>query len=174
MKKEFTGPRSHRSWETLPYSTVTGGIFPQREAHHSPPSSARVQNECSCISTPSNAFMPCILLGLQELRFIPWLYKAAQSEYACRSIWRALRIRNLSTRCRWVVCLRTRPPYPSGKRHVFSFGSRLGGPQSPRMREPSPNSACTVWTMQIEVRKCLLSFRAESFVFQVAIQKFKD
>jgi len=27
---------------------------------------------------------------------------------------------------------------------------------------------------QIEVRKCLLSFGAESFVFQVAIQKFKD
>ena len=26
----------------------------------------------------------------------------------------------------------------------------------------------------IEVRKCLLSFGAESFVFQVAIQKFKD
>ena len=25
-----------------------------------------------------------------------------------------------------------------------------------------------------EVRKCLLSFGAESFVFQVAIQKFKD
>jgi len=28
--------------------------------------------------------------------------------------------------------------------------------------------------LQIEVRKCLLSFGAESFVFQVAIQKFKD
>ena len=27
---------------------------------------------------------------------------------------------------------------------------------------------------QIEVRKCLLSFGAEPFVFQVAIQKFKD
>jgi hypothetical protein len=27
---------------------------------------------------------------------------------------------------------------------------------------------------QIEVRKCLLSFGAESFVFQDAIQKFKD
>jgi hypothetical protein len=27
---------------------------------------------------------------------------------------------------------------------------------------------------QIEVRKCLLSFGAESFVFQVGIQKFKD
>jgi len=27
---------------------------------------------------------------------------------------------------------------------------------------------------QIEVRKCLLSFGAESSVFQVAIQKFKD
>ena len=27
---------------------------------------------------------------------------------------------------------------------------------------------------QIEVRKCLLSFGAESFVFQVAIQKLKD
>ena len=27
---------------------------------------------------------------------------------------------------------------------------------------------------QIEVRKCLLSFGAESFVFLVAIQKFKD
>jgi len=27
---------------------------------------------------------------------------------------------------------------------------------------------------QIEVRECLLSFGAESFVFQVAIQKFKD
>jgi len=27
---------------------------------------------------------------------------------------------------------------------------------------------------QIEVRKCLLSFGAESFIFQVAIQKFKD
>jgi hypothetical protein len=27
---------------------------------------------------------------------------------------------------------------------------------------------------QNEVRKCLLSFDAESFVFQVAIQKFKD
>jgi len=27
---------------------------------------------------------------------------------------------------------------------------------------------------QIEVRKCLLSFGVESFVFQVAIQKFKD
>jgi len=27
---------------------------------------------------------------------------------------------------------------------------------------------------QIEFRKCLLSFGAESFVFQVAIQKFKD
>ena len=27
---------------------------------------------------------------------------------------------------------------------------------------------------QIEVRKCLLSFGAEYFVFQVAIQKFKD
>jgi len=26
----------------------------------------------------------------------------------------------------------------------------------------------------IEVRKCLLSFGAESFVFKVAIQKFKD
>jgi len=26
----------------------------------------------------------------------------------------------------------------------------------------------------IEVRECLLSFGAESFVFQVAIQKFKD
>ena len=28
--------------------------------------------------------------------------------------------------------------------------------------------------MQIEVRRCLLSIGAESFVFQVAIQKFKD
>ena len=28
--------------------------------------------------------------------------------------------------------------------------------------------------LKIEVRKCLLSFGAESFVFQVAIQKFKD
>jgi len=27
---------------------------------------------------------------------------------------------------------------------------------------------------QTEVRKCFLSFGAESFVFQVAIQKFKD
>jgi len=27
---------------------------------------------------------------------------------------------------------------------------------------------------RIEVRKCLLSFDAESFVFQIAIQKFKD
>ena len=27
---------------------------------------------------------------------------------------------------------------------------------------------------QIEVRKCLLSFGAESFVFQAAIQKLKD
>jgi len=27
---------------------------------------------------------------------------------------------------------------------------------------------------ETEVRKCLLSFGAESFVFQVAIQKFKD
>jgi len=27
---------------------------------------------------------------------------------------------------------------------------------------------------QIEVRECLLSFGAESFVFQSAIQKFKD
>jgi len=27
---------------------------------------------------------------------------------------------------------------------------------------------------QIEVRECLLSFGAESFVFQVAIQKYKD
>ena len=27
---------------------------------------------------------------------------------------------------------------------------------------------------QIEVRKCMLSFGAESFVFQVDIQKFKD
>ena len=27
---------------------------------------------------------------------------------------------------------------------------------------------------QIEARKCLLSFGAEPFVFQVAIQKFKD
>jgi len=27
---------------------------------------------------------------------------------------------------------------------------------------------------QIEVRKCLLSFGAEPFVFQVAIQKFED
>ena len=27
---------------------------------------------------------------------------------------------------------------------------------------------------QIEVRECLLSFGAESFVFQVAIKKFKD
>ena len=27
---------------------------------------------------------------------------------------------------------------------------------------------------QIEVRKCLLSFGAEPFVFQAAIQKFKD
>jgi len=27
---------------------------------------------------------------------------------------------------------------------------------------------------QIEVRECLLSFGAESFVFQVAIQKLKD
>jgi len=26
----------------------------------------------------------------------------------------------------------------------------------------------------VEVRKCLLSFGAESFVFQVVIQKFKD
>jgi len=29
-------------------------------------------------------------------------------------------------------------------------------------------------TGQIEVRKCLLSFGAECFVFQVAFQKFKD
>ena len=29
-------------------------------------------------------------------------------------------------------------------------------------------------TREIEVRKCLLSFGAEAFVFQVAIQKFKD
>ena len=28
--------------------------------------------------------------------------------------------------------------------------------------------------MQIEVRECLLSFGAEPFVFQFAIQKFKD
>jgi hypothetical protein len=28
--------------------------------------------------------------------------------------------------------------------------------------------------LQIEVRECLLSFGAESFVFQVAIQKLKD
>jgi len=28
--------------------------------------------------------------------------------------------------------------------------------------------------IKIEVRKCLLSFGAESFVFQAAIQKFKD
>ena len=27
---------------------------------------------------------------------------------------------------------------------------------------------------QIEVRECLLTFGAESFVFQVAIQKYKD
>jgi len=27
---------------------------------------------------------------------------------------------------------------------------------------------------QIEARECLLSFNAESFVFQFAIQKFKD
>ena len=35
----------------------------------------------------------------------------------------------------------------------------------------------TTWRMllfRVEVRKCLLSFVAESFVFQVAIQKFKD
>jgi len=32
-----------------------------------------------------------------------------------------------------------------------------------------------LWGLKkIEVRKCLLSFGAESFVFQVAIQKFKD
>jgi len=27
---------------------------------------------------------------------------------------------------------------------------------------------------QVDVRECLLSFGAESFVFQLAIQKFKD
>jgi len=31
-----------------------------------------------------------------------------------------------------------------------------------------------LYLSKIEVRKCLLSFGAESFVFQVAIQKFKD
>jgi len=29
-------------------------------------------------------------------------------------------------------------------------------------------------SLQVAVRKCLLSFGAESFVFKVAIQKFKD
>ena len=32
----------------------------------------------------------------------------------------------------------------------------------------------SVWCRFLEVRKCLLSFGAEPFVFQVAIQKFKD
>ena len=36
------------------------------------------------------------------------------------------------------------------------------------------NFVTLVLEEQIEVRKCLLSFGAESFVFQVAIQKFKD
>jgi hypothetical protein len=36
------------------------------------------------------------------------------------------------------------------------------------------NSNCRRNYEQIEVRKCLLSFGAESFVFQVSIQKFKD
>ena len=38
----------------------------------------------------------------------------------------------------------------------------------------SQNSIAEEIKEQIEVRKCLLSFGAESFVFQVAIQKFKD
>jgi len=32
----------------------------------------------------------------------------------------------------------------------------------------------SMYVEQIEVRECLLSFGAESFVFQFAIQKFKD
>ena len=32
---------------------------------------------------------------------------------------------------------------------------------------------CCVYSEQIEVRECLLSFDAESFVFQFAIQKCK-
>ena len=38
---------------------------------------------------------------------------------------------------------------------------------------PTLNSL-TKASLQIEVRECLLSFGAESFVFQFAIQKFKD
>jgi len=33
---------------------------------------------------------------------------------------------------------------------------------------------CCVYSEQIEVRECLLSFGAESVVFQVAVQKLKD
>ena len=36
------------------------------------------------------------------------------------------------------------------------------------------NSIAEEIKMQIEIRKCLLPFGAESFVFQVAIQKLKD
>jgi hypothetical protein len=35
------------------------------------------------------------------------------------------------------------------------------------------NVECSICSL-IEVRQCLLSFGAESFVFQSAIQKFKD
>ena len=35
------------------------------------------------------------------------------------------------------------------------------------------NVECIICSL-IEVRECLLSFGAKSFVFQVAIQKFKD
>ena len=39
----------------------------------------------------------------------------------------------------------------------------------------TPQKLIQVWnTAQIEVRECLLLFGAESFVLQVAIQKFKD
>jgi len=36
------------------------------------------------------------------------------------------------------------------------------------------NSVAEEIKSRLRVRKCLLSFGAESFVFQVAIQKFKD
>ena len=64
MKKEFTGPQSHKGWETLVYLTFNKyrGFFsalerPEHEGDGLSPSNAEVKNEWSFTSTRPYVFM---------------------------------------------------------------------------------------------------------------------
>jgi hypothetical protein len=69
-----TGTEAHRASYPMSTRGSLGVKRPGREADHSPPSSAEVDNACSCTSTPLYAFMAwCSVKAQGQLYLLPYL-----------------------------------------------------------------------------------------------------